>query len=152
MWGGGFCSDFSRFGPISDFAFRLSPILPFGFNLKPPRLEAKRSADVRSAEGACGASLSCASGAAKRNCASQGQTCPAEQCHEQPPRVGTSLNIYLLVLLTSHPFRNRLQDLIRRSHKQNRGFCWSILSPLRSSLRLHSGRSHFLRIFGQKYH
>ena len=31
-----------------------------------------------------------ASGAAKRNCASQGQTCPVEQPHEQPPRVGAS--------------------------------------------------------------
>ena len=67
---------------------RLIPAI--SFNLKPPRLEAKRSADVRSAEGACGASLSCASGAAKRNCASQGQTCPAEQSRELPPRVGTS--------------------------------------------------------------
>ena len=86
--GGGVLSRFCEIWP--DFAFRPKPILSFAFNLKPPRLEAKRSADVRSAEGACGASLSCASGAAKRNCASQGQTCPAEQCHELPPRVGAS--------------------------------------------------------------
>ena len=55
--GGGVLFRFCEIWP--DFAFRLKPILSFAFNLKPPRLEAKRSADVRSAEGACGASLSC---------------------------------------------------------------------------------------------
>ena len=88
-----FCGGGCSVQILRDLArFRLSAQAHFVVRiyLKPPRLEAKRSADVRSAEGACGASLSCASGAAKRNCASQGQTCPAEQCHELPPRVGAS--------------------------------------------------------------
>ena len=99
LWGGVYWPGLARFGPISTLGSPRrssrgpSPVgasLFPPFNSKPPRLSAERSADGRSAEGACGASLSCASGAAKRNCASQGQTCPAEQCHEQPPRVGAS--------------------------------------------------------------
>ena len=110
--------------------------------LKPPRLEAKRSADVRSAEGACGASLSCASGAAKRNCASQGQTCPAEQCRELPPRVGTSLNIYLPSCSSVSPTRkfcsNLLKSLSRRDSNRWFGCSAFPLSP-------HAGRPHLWR-------
>ena len=48
----------------------LSPVgvsFAFPFNSKPPRLLAERSADGRSAEGACGASLSCC----ERGCEAQ---------------------------------------------------------------------------------
>ena len=91
-----------RFSPCRPSAYvRSSGLLPQGsyfalsFNSKPPRLLAERSADGRSAEGACGASLSCCERSREAQLREPGQTCPQEQSHEQPPRVGARFNIYL---------------------------------------------------------